>query len=86
MVTIHGHRYLSAREFAAVSLGVLPDEITSEDVRKVYPLLEAGRVEGATKTGYVWIVPLETARHEVEAARFLAIAKAAALAELVGVE
>ena len=86
MVEIHKHKYLTAREFAAVALGISPDEIRSDDVRKVYPLLESGRIEGATKTGYVWIVPLETARHEVEAARLLAIAKATALAELIGVE
>ena len=86
MIKLHGHQYLSAREYAAVYLGIEPDKAVYNDVRRIYHLLEGEQIEGAIKVNNVWIVPLETARHEVEAARQLAIAKAAALAELIGVE
>ena len=85
MVRIGEHRYLTAREYAAVVHGVDPDE-AGEVVRKVYHLLEREKVEGAIKVGNVWLVPIETARHEVEAAAQLVVAMRAVLAELEGGE
>ena len=85
MVRIGEHRYLTAREYAAVLHGVVPDD-AGEVVRKVYHLLERGLVEGAIKAGGNWLVPIETARHEVEAAARLVMAMRAVLAELEGGE
>lgn len=83
MVRIGEHRYLTARQYAAVVHGVDPDGAV-DVVRKVYHLLERGLVEGAIKAGNVWLVPIETARHEVEAAARLVVAMRAVLAELEG--
>ena len=85
MVRIGEHRYLTARQYAAVVHGVDPDE-AGEVVRKVYHLLERGLVEGAIKANGVWLVPIETARHEVEEAARLVVAMRAVLAELEGGE
>ena len=83
MVRIGEHRYLTAREYAAVVHGVDPDE-AGEVVRKVYHLLERGLVEGAIKANGVWLVPIETARHEVEEAARLVVAMRAVLDGLEG--
>lgn len=83
MVRIGEHRYLTARQYAAALHGVDPDE-AGEVVRKVYHLLERGLVEGAIKAGGNWLVPIETARHEVEAAARLVVSMRAVLAELEG--
>ena len=85
MVRIGEHRYLTARQYAAVVHGVDPND-AGEVVRKVYHLLERGLVEGAIKAGGNWIVPIETARHEVEEAARLVMAMRAVLAELEGGE
>ena len=85
MVRIGEHRYLTARQYAAVVHGVDPDD-AGEVVRKVYHLLEGGLIEGAIKVNYNWIVPIETARHKVEEAAQLVVAMRAVLAELEGGE
>lgn len=85
MIRIHGSSYLTARQFAAVRYGVVPDE-AGQVVRKIYHLLEGDEVEGAIKVGNVWLVPIETARHEVESAERLVVAMKAVLAELEGGE
>jgi len=85
VVRIGEHRYLTAREYAAVLHGVDPDD-AGEVVRKVYHLLERGLGEGAIKAGGNWLVPIETARHEVEAAARLVVAMRVVLAELEGGE
>jgi hypothetical protein len=83
MIRINGHRYLTARQHAAVLNGIPPDE-AGKAVRKIYHLLEGGDVEGAIKAGGNWLVPIETARHEVEEAARLAVAMRGVLAGLEG--
>lgn len=83
MISINGHKYLTARQYAAVVHGVDPND-AGEVVRKVYHLLEREKVEGAIKVGNVWLVPIETARYEVEEAARLVVAMRAVLAELEG--
>jgi hypothetical protein len=73
MIRINGHTYLTARQFAAVLNGIAPEE-AGQAVRKIYHLLEGGEVEGAIKAHNVWLVPIETARYEVEEAARLAMA------------
>ena len=83
MVRIGQHRYLTARQFAAVRYGVAPDD-AGQAVRTIYHLLEGGKIEGAIKAHNLWLVPIETARHEVEDAARLLVAMRAVLAELEG--
>jgi tRNA U54 and U55 pseudouridine synthase Pus10 len=83
MIKIHGHTYITARQFAAVRYGVSPEE-AGQAVRKIYHLLDGGEVEGAIKAHKAWFVPIETARHEVKQAEQLAQAMRGVLAELEG--
>ena len=85
MIRIGEHRYLTASEFAAVLNGVAPEE-GGRVVRKIYHLLEGDKIEGAIKAHNLWLVPIETAHYEVEAAARLAVAMRAVLAELEGGE
>jgi len=82
-ISINGRSYLTARQYAAALHGVDPDE-AGEVVRKVYHLLEREKVEGAIKVGNVWLVPIETARHEVEEAARAVVAMRAVLDGLEG--
>lgn len=85
MIKVHGHSYITARQFAAVRYGIAPEE-AGQAVRKIYHLLEGGEVEGAIKAHNLWIVPIETAHYEVERAARLAVAMRTVLAELEGGE
>ena len=73
MIRIHGHTYITARQFAAVRYGVAPED-AGQAVREIYHLLQGEKIEGAIKAGGNWLVPIETARHEVEEAARLAMA------------
>jgi tRNA U54 and U55 pseudouridine synthase Pus10 len=83
MIKIHGHTYITARQFAAVRYGVSPEE-AGQAVREIYHLLQGEKIEGAIKAHNAWFVPIETARHEVEEAARLALAMRGVLAELEG--